>query len=297
MNVTLRQVRAFLEIASLRSFTRASERLNVPQSSLSVLISELEAELQTRLLKRTTRMVALTEAGREFLPYAERLLMVLDEGIEAAREVDLRRRGQINVIASPLVAVALLPPAIARFQDAYPGIHVTVTEFPPHQISTHVAQSLCDCGFGVFDAQDDGLISAPIIQGHLMLLCAPSHPLAAQKKVGWKDLAGHPLIAVRQDNAARRRLDRQFEVAGLAVKPRFEVRNMVTILGMVAANLGISIWPSWAAPLAKSFQLELRPLVQPQAHHIVSVITSKDRSLSPAATAFIETVRAHAQAL
>lgn len=296
MNVTLKQIRAFLEIASLKSFTRASERLNTPQSSLSVLINELEAELQTQLLKRTTRMVALTDAGREFLPYAERLLATLDEGIEAAHEVDARRRGQINIVASSLVAVALLPPAIARFQEAYPKIDITVTEFPPHQISTRVAQSLCDCGFGVFDSQDDGLISMPVIHGDLMLLCSPVHPLAAKTQVQWADLTGHPIIAVRQDNAARRRLDRQFEMAGVSVKPRFEVRNMVTILGMVAANLGISIWPSWANPMARSFQLELRPLA-PKAHHVVSVITSKDRSIPPGVTSFIEIVKSHVATL
>lgn len=129
-----------------------------------------------------------------------------------------------------------------------------------------------------------------------MLLCSPAHPLAAKAQVQWADLAGHPIIAVRQDNAARRRLDRQFEMAGVSVKPRFEVRNMVTILGMVAANLGISIWPSWANPMARSFQLELRPLM-PKAHHVVSVITSKDRPIPPGVTSFIETVKLHVATL
>jgi DNA-binding transcriptional LysR family regulator len=295
MNVTLKQVRAFLEVAKLSSFTRASERLNATQSSLSVLIRELEAELETRLLDRTTRKVEITEAGREFLPFAERMLGVLGQGVEATREIVARRRGRVSVAASPLAAAALLPRVIAQFQQLYPGISVVLEEFPPDQVSVRVANSLCDCGVGVFDTRDDGLTTIPVFQERLMLICPRKHPLSLKREVRWSDLPEYPLIAVTSESAARRRLDRQFALAGVSMQPSFEVRNMMTILGMVDAKIGIAIWPSWAIPLARSFDVEVRPLVRPKAVHIVSAVTPKGRDVSPAVQAFLETLGDHAK--
>lgn len=297
MNITLKQVRAFLEVAKLKSFTRASERLNATQSSLSVLIRELEAELETRLLDRTTRRVEITEAGLEFLPFAERILGVLGQGLEATRELTARRRGRVSIAASPLAAAALLPRAIARFQQLYPGINVVLEEFPPEQVSMRVADSLCDCGVGVFDTQDDGLTSAPVLQEQQMLLCPRKHPLSAKSEVRWSDLPNYPLIAVGAESAARRRLDRQFALAGISIQPSFEVRNMMTVLGLVDAGIGVAIWPSWAISLARSFDVEIRPLVRPKAVHIVSVAVPKGRIVSPAVEAFIDTLKDHARAI
>ena len=297
MNITLKQIRAFLEVAKLKSFTRASERLNATQSSLSVLIRELEAELDTRLLDRTTRKVELTEPGREFLPFAERLLRVLGQGVEATQEIVARRRGRVSVAASALAAAAFLPRAIARFQELYPGVSVVLEEFPPDQVATRVADSLCDCGVGVFDTRDDGLTSTPVFQERQMLLCPRKHPLAAKSEIRWSDLPEYPLITVTAESAARRRLDRQFALAGISIQPAFEVRNMITVLGLVDARIGIAIWPSWAIPLARSFEVELRPLVRPKAVHIVSAAVPKGRVVSPAVEAFVDTLKTHARAV
>lgn len=297
MNITLKQVRAFLEVAKLKSFTRASERLNATQSSLSVLIRELEIELETRLLDRTTRKVEITEAGHEFIPFAERILDVLGQGVEATQELVARRRGRVSVVASPLAAAALLPRAIARFHQLYPGITITLEEFPPEQVPLRVADSLCDCGVGVFDARDDGLASTPVFQERLMLLCPRKHPLSAKNEVRWSDLSDYPLIAVTSESAARRRLDRQFASAGVSIQPAFEVRNMMTVLGLVDAKIGIAVWPSWATSLARSFDVEVRPLVRPKAVHIVSAAVPKGRIVSPAVGAFIDTLKDFARTI
>lgn len=291
MNITLKQIRAFLEIARLNSFTRASDRLNTTQSSLSVLIRELEAELGTRLLDRTTRKVEITEAGREFAPFAERMLLELESGFTATRELAERKKGRLSLAASPLAAAALLPKVIASFRTLYPGISVALEEVPPELLSSRVAGGLFDCGIGVFDTMDDGLTAISVFNERLMLMCPSSHPLAASQEVEWRLLADHDFIAVTPDNAARRRIDRYLALAGVEIHPAFEVRNMTTALGLVAAGMGVATWPSWAAALARAYDVVLRPLVRPEAFHTVSIVMSKERAPSPAVEAFIDVVK------
>ena len=121
LNVTIRQIQAFLAVAELGSFTRAAERLHAAQPALSLLLRQLEDELGARLLDRTTRRVELTEAGREFKNSADRILDELHHAARSARDHAARRRGRISIVAPPLLAAVLLPDAIA--ESARPSRH------------------------------------------------------------------------------------------------------------------------------------------------------------------------------
>lgn len=296
MNITLKQVRAFLAVAQTGSFTRAAKLLMSTQSSLSVLIRELERELKTKLLDRTTRKVEVTEIGREFMPFAVRMLSELDSALLSTRELTTRERGRTVVAAPPLCSTAFLPHAIAQFRQKFPGIAVVVEDIRLEQIGARVVAGEFDCGLGVFDIQDDGLILQPMMRERLLIACPLQHALARKKQVHWKEIADYPLITVAGDNALRRRYDRYLQAAGVRTPPVFEVRQMVTMLGMVDAGLGVAIWPSWASPLARRYNVELRPLINPRATHTMSVITAKGRTLSPATDSFIKTIRSYADA-
>ncbi len=147
MNITLRQLQAFVAVAELGGFTAAAERLHVTQSALSVMIRGLEGELGLRLFDRTTRTVALTDAGRELYPLAEKTLEDLSSAVAHSRELADVRRGRVTIAATTLVSSMLLPRAIARFGDAYPGIRVALRDgASPAQIAAMVAGSQVDIG-------------------------------------------------------------------------------------------------------------------------------------------------------
>src|SRR5512146_1724896 len=102
MNITLRQLQAFVAVAGAGGFTGAAEHLHVAQSVVSILVKELEAELGIRLFDRTTRRVELTEAGREFQANAQRLIADLDHAVRQTQDLVERKRGRIAVAAPPL---------------------------------------------------------------------------------------------------------------------------------------------------------------------------------------------------
>src|SRR5215213_6451416 len=103
MNVTLRQLHAFLAVAETNSFSRAAAQLNTAQSRISILVRDLEAELGIRLFDRTTRRMELTAAGREFRTHAGKVVGDLKHAVEDTHALGERKRGRLTVAAPPLL--------------------------------------------------------------------------------------------------------------------------------------------------------------------------------------------------
>jgi DNA-binding transcriptional LysR family regulator len=287
MNVTLKQIRAFVAIAETGSFTAGAVVVNSTQSSLSVLIRELEDAVGLRLLDRTTRKIVLTEAGQEYLLHAKRIVAEVEHAQLSTSELVARKRGRVVVAAPPIIAAALLPPIIAKFRAAYPNISVVVEDVPPNEITPGVASGQIDCGLGVFGRDPVGVNVSPLIEEKLVLIAPASHLLMASTTVKWAELRGQSLVAIKAPADIRRELDTQLRLAGVPQPAVLEVRQMFTVLGMVAAGLGVAVWPSWAVGLLKAFDLQARPLVSPVARLPLSVITPETRELSPAAVSFL----------
>src|SRR5581483_7010461 len=204
MNVTLRQLRAFVAVGELGGFTAAAERLHVTQSALSVTVRSLERELGLRLFDRTTRSVELTAAGREFYPLAQKTLEDLTSAVEHSRDLAELKRGRVTVAATTVVSSILLPPAVARFNRDFPGIRVVLRDGAvPAQIAHMVAGGEADIGIAPAALAPSELDATLFMEDTLELACARQHPLARKTRVTWRDLAGESLIALSGDDAIR----------------------------------------------------------------------------------------------
>ncbi|MFC0306003.1 LysR family transcriptional regulator [Rhizorhabdus histidinilytica] len=288
MNVTLKQIRAFVAIVDTGSFTAAATAVNSTQSSLSVLMRELETAVGVRLLERTTRTVQLTEAGEEFMAHARRILIEVENALTSADELVARKRGRVTVAAPPVVAALMLPSVIARFRATYPNIVVMVEDITPQEIVARVASGQADCGLGTFAGELKDVHSRRLIDEELVLICPSTHPLAQRREIRSQDLRDVSIVGLAGSPDVRRSLDVRLRLAGVHVPPAIEVRQMFTSLGMVGAGLGVAIWPSWATRILPAFNVVARPLVDPPARFTISVITPARRTLSPATQSFVE---------
>src|SRR5574338_622948 len=122
MNITLRQLRAFVAVACTGSFTLAAERLFVTQSALSGLIKELEQSLGVRLFDRSTRRIELSDVGRGIFPLIDKILLDLDRVIDEVTNLKALKKGLARVAAPQLMACTLLPEVIGSFHGAFPEI-------------------------------------------------------------------------------------------------------------------------------------------------------------------------------
>ncbi|MBN9528419.1 MAG: LysR family transcriptional regulator [Alphaproteobacteria bacterium] len=295
MNITLRQLQAFIAVAIDGNFTRAAQRLHIAQSAVSVLVRELEAELRVRLFDRTTRRVELTEAGREFRGSAEKLIADLEYAVRNTHDLVERKRGRFTVAAPPLLAAALLPPVVASFARDYPGVRVTLLDAGTDQIVARVKSGEADIGVGTFAADDEGLARVRLARDTLMLFCQSSHALAAVTQPGWSALRDAPLITLTPDSGIRALVDQGYQAAGIEMNIAFEVSQISTALALVEVGLGVSVLPAYAMAWSPSAGIAARPLAEPQISREVAVIMRSFRSLPPSANEFIQRLQQNAR--
>src|SRR5699024_4383206 len=145
-NVTLKQLRAFVAVASEHSFTQAACTLHVTQSTLTSAIKALENELGMPLLDRSTRRVALTHQGQRFLPAARGLLRDLNESLDDLRMMATRERGAVSVCAAGSFIRYVLSPALIYMASRYPHIHARLTEGTTESVTSMVLAGEADFG-------------------------------------------------------------------------------------------------------------------------------------------------------
>ena len=293
MNLTLRDLEAFRGVARLGSFTRAARSLNMSQPALTVRIHHLEDALGVRLLDRTTRSVALTEVGREFLPTVERVLGEIDAVAVNVRDLADGRRGLVTIAALPSVAARLLPRAIAVFKERHPGVTVRVRDGVAERVTSLVKNGQADFGIGSPTRRDTDLHVSALMHDPIGVAFRPGHPLERRKHVRLRDLINCPLILMDGDHSVRVLIERAFESLGHPVAPAYEASYVPTALGLAKAGLGVAVIAYSAdAGATHAAGLRSRVIEHPSLVRQISLIESTRRSLSPAARDLVAVVRA-----
>jgi DNA-binding transcriptional LysR family regulator len=288
MNVTLRQLRAFVLVGKLGSFTRAGEAMHLTQSALSLLVRELESSMNTRLIDRTTRNVSLTAAGSEFYASTQRLLADLELSIANIDKLVAKERGRV-VIAAPLVlSSTFLPPILAGFKAMYPGIEAVLNDSLPGQVLPQVRNGTADLGIGTFSRTEQDLQRVLLFKEAMIAVFPASHPFGNAARLTWLDLAGVPVLALRRGSVFRDLAEAGFSACGLTLEPAFEADYAGTLIGMAGAGLGVAIVPGYATALTDRGRIGFRRIEKPVVERQVLMVHRAGSSLSPAAQAFVE---------
>jgi DNA-binding transcriptional LysR family regulator len=243
MDVSLRQLQVFRSVARHRSFSRAAEDLVISQPAVSAQIKSLEQVLGVPLFQRTGRGVELTEAGRQLLPYAERLLDLLDEALAAVHELRCAQRGQVRVAASTTAGIYVVPKALGAFHRAYPGVELSLdvlNRFAVHQRLLAGDADVAIMGL-IEDPQD--LEIAQFLPNELVVIASPRHHLARRHQIPLDEIAREPFLVREIGSGTRADMERIFAEAGLSPRVAMELRSNGAIKQAVAADLGVAVMP------------------------------------------------------
>ena len=286
MNITLRQLRAFVALADTSSFTDAATRLHVTQSALSGLIKELEQSLGVQLVNRSTRKVGLAEVGREFYPLAARLLQDLDGALDTISDLKALKRGLVRIAAPQLMSASVLPEVIANFKREYPDIEIRLLDCMVEHVLSKVHSGEVDFGVGPERESSADIESQTLFEIPFVVVFRSDHPLNKKKRVTWDEALRYPVIALKGEFTHRLRVDLHDSLHDEALNPANEVGFMTTAFAMVSAGLGVTTCLPYASSLIQLHQLQSRPLMDPVVQRKFFVFTRRDRPLSPAAQRF-----------
>lgn len=293
MNVTLRQLRAFVALARTSSFTDAAISLHVTQSALSGLIKELEQILGVQVVNRSTRKVQLSEVGREFYPLATKVLQDLDGALDTMADFKTLKRGVVRIAAPQLMSCSVLPDVIAGFKRQCPDIQVRLFDCLVESVLSKVHSGEVDFGVGPEREPASDIAARTLFEMPFVVVFPKAHPLEKMKRVTWGDALSYPLIALQGEFTQRLRVDLHASWRDMALNPTNEVSFMTTALAMVSAGLGVTTCLPYASPLIKLYGLKSRPLLDPVINRKFFIFTRKDRPLSPAAQSFMEYLLDH----
>jgi len=284
---TIRQLRAFVAIYRSGHISAAAEMLSLTQPAITVLLRELEEKLGVRLFDRTTRSLRRTDAALEAFVYAERVLGDLEEMSANLADFAGSRRGRLQIAATSTLAQTLLPPAIQRFCAAHPNVKVGIDDCSPSEFVERIASERVTFGVGTLEAPIPGFEERVFLEDPLVAV-AGSAFFSHRRALSWKQLAALPLIALKPGYGVRRSIDRAALQAGVVLRIEHEVALLSTALAMAAHDLGVAVVPGSVLAHTPFAQLNARRMVQPSVTRDTAIICKRDRSLSPAALAFIE---------
>lgn len=289
MDITLKQLRAFVTVANLGQFTLAADKLGSSQSAVSTLVRQLETNLNLRLFDRHTRLLRLTQAGIDILPVASRAVADIEGMVESSRELNALRRGKVSIAAGTVQAALLLPPLINAFNKLYPEITVALHDVAEKAVLDYVANGTADLGVGTVPEEDTDLVGTRLTTDEFLVVLHCEDALVKRPELRWTDLAERKLIGPQRGNPIRDRLESELARNGIVLpldKTMQEVALPLTIIGMVEAGLGVAIMTSAVVRLATSMGLIVRTPTEPLIRREVSLIQKQARSLSPAARRF-----------
>ena len=282
------QLRTFLEVSRLRSFSRAAEKLSVTQPAISAQIRSLETEVGARLFDRDGGKVTFTSAGRVFEPFAEHVLSCQTHIGVTIAELHRSPRGEISISANEATSLYVLPQVFAAFKKQYSRVGLKIVRADRARILEDVLNREVDFGVVSLPVKDARLTIERIHRDELVLVVGPAHPLAAREAVTLTDLLPYPLVLAKSGRQ-RDQLDDLFRSENLNPRIAMEVESSELLKRLIAAGMGMGFLPRAvvAADVAAG-ALRALPVEGLRISRELALVFRKEKTLSRAAHAFLE---------
>ena len=279
----------FIALAAERHFGRAAEICGVTQPSLSSAIRQLEDQLGVQLVFRGSRFQGLTPEGLRVLDWARRIVGDMRAMRDEMRTVHSGLSGNLRIGVIP-TALPMIADLTTPFTARHPNMRVTILSRTSAEILTGIENLELDAGITYLDNEPLGRVAqAPLYSEFYRFLCAPNAPLAKLARVRWSDLVAEPLCLLTGDMQNRRIINTHMAEAGLRVAATVESNSTIALIAHVKSGRWSSVVPKKLAEMfIGSGDLVSLPIVEPEAEHLVGLITTKREPQTPVLQALLD---------
>lgn len=288
--IELRQLEYFLAVCEELHFTRAAEKLNISQPSLSQQIKNLEFAAGMPLFDRLGRKIALTAAGKILKTHSHRMFFELEQAHAAISDLNGLEKGRLTVGSLKTVSHYLLPPAIIRFRQSYPNIELSVLGMRTDNILQGLYENELDLGITFLPVEGNELKSVRLFTEELVLAVPNDHSFAMQDEVEMQALADVPLILFPRGYFLRMKIDQYLADLGIKADSTLELTTLESLVQMVIAGLGATILPEPYVDSIKNDQIKKIKLIDPTPERHIGFVYRDDKFMCTTTKAFMDQI-------
>lgn len=290
MNVSHKQLVAFVQVANAATFAEAAEKMFLSQPALSIAIKKLEQELGGRLFSRSTRKVQLSVEGEEFLPIAIRLLNDWDNALDDMSNLFAMRRGKLTIAAMPSFANSMLPTLISQFHQSYQNVNIGIMDVVMESVIQSIREGRAEVGFTFESEQMEGLDFYPLFRDEFIAVVPVDSILSKNHSVSWELLAQHDFVAMNRGSTVRQWIDENTRKASVELNIVAEAGQLATIGQLVKNGLGVSVMPAICRQQMTEKGLRCIPLSDNNLLKQLGMIKVSRKNLSVPAESFWDLV-------
>ena len=285
------QLYIFYAVASHHSFSRAAESLNITQPAVSIQVQELEKFLGAALFHRRTRGLRITEVGETVFAYAQQIFSLSGKLLETLEEIHNLQTGRLSLGASTTPGEYLLPMAVGRFRQLYPGISVDLYIANTRTITQRILNQELDLGMvgshPTVGQEELGFID--YMEDEIVLVAAPTHPLAQASSVTAQQVVDAGLILREPGSATRNTAEQYFGQLGITPMAALSLGSNQALKQAAMAGGGVAVISRMGVTAeVRAGMLVTLPVVDWDCRRSLTLIYPRDRQLSPSKRAFLE---------
>jgi LysR family hydrogen peroxide-inducible transcriptional activator len=290
----LHQLRYFVSVVEVGSFTRAAKACYIAQPSLSLQIQKLEEELGQKLFERLGRGVRLTSAGQAFYAKAVSIVSAVAEARDSLQDPVRLEQGQIRIGAIPTIAPYLLPRLVRAFTRRFPEAQITVHEdFTEDLVNACVAGEV-DLGLLALPVDDERVAVERLYSEELLVAMSARHRFVKKRRVTLEELTRERFVLLSEIHCLGAQIIRFCERQGCVPALTCRSAQLMTVQELVAMEQGISLVPQMAAKGDRNKLVRYRSISGMKPERTLAMIWHKHRYQSPLVKGLIEIVRREA---
>jgi DNA-binding transcriptional LysR family regulator len=281
----------FLEVAKVRNFSRAASILYRTQPTLSQQIQRLEREFGGKLFDRDFKAVRLTQAGTTLRRYAEEMLALRTEALDAIGQIKENPRGNLRIGTNDATCLYVLPNALAGFRRRYPQVQVNIYRNFSHKIVEKIQEGAVEVGIVSLPRTVKGLEVIPIFSAELKVVLPPDHPLVDRREITPEEISFYPLLLPKLGRT-RKMIEDLLRPYKKSLQISMELASVEIIKKYVAAGIGISLLPeAFAQTEVAAGTLKLISVQGRKLSRELGLVYRRASPMSPPAKAFLDIVK------
>lgn len=284
----IRHLEYFVEVARQKSFSKAAEKCNVTQSTISKLIKDLESELGTSLFNRTSKYVQLTDTGAIFLDQAIQVVTMFENLTSEFQNRIKMERGKIAIGLLPITGTTIFAELLGEFKKKYPQIEISLSEHGSKKVALDILDGTLDVGVVCSVPDSHYFDSFPFAEDPLCVIVSSQNPISKLSSINLKSLSNESFVLYSSEFSLHDEIISKCKNEGFSPNVVFETSQFELMTQMVAANLGIAFLPSAACKELDPRRIDVLPVTNPKIIHNMSIIWKRGRSMSHAANLWLQ---------